>query len=312
MTVTAQPRMAVAPAARFGGFWIRVLAFFLDSIVIGVIVSLLSLGRAGLVAWDHWELAAWRTTIETLVGLVYFTVLWSSIGGGRTLGMRLLNLRVVGTDGRPIGLGGAVLRWIGIVISAAVVLLGLVWVAFDPRKQGWHDKLAGTVVIRDGDDGHQWTSDLPSGHTSNATVRGPRTFARGLAVGFGILGSGLAVLGIALAIRGDAVLEPGTALAVVAAMTVVAILGTVVVWWSPAAGGAALIGAAVVFGLAVGPLLGPWYDGLLAATAVGPSSETAYWFDAPAMALVFMAGIVLGLAGLLALAGVRRGARTTA
>ena len=41
----------------------------------------------------------------------------------------------------------AVIRWIGIVIPAAVVLLGLIWVAFDTRKQCWHDKMASTFVV---------------------------------------------------------------------------------------------------------------------------------------------------------------------
>jgi hypothetical protein len=170
------------------------------------------------------------------------------------------------------------------------------------------DKLAGWVVTHDGDD-----DPRPTFHsTARSTVPARYPILRGFAVGLGLLGSGLAVLGIALAINGDAVVEPGLALAVVASMTAVAILGSVIAWWSPAAGAVALLGAPVAFGLAVGPLLGPWYDGLLAATAVGPAPETAYWFDAPAMALLFMAGTVLGLAGLLALAGVRRDDRIAA
>lgn len=40
------------------------------------------------------------------------------------------------------------MRWIGLVISFIVVLLGVIWVGFDPKKQGWHDKIAGTIVVR--------------------------------------------------------------------------------------------------------------------------------------------------------------------
>ncbi len=214
--------------------------------------------------------------------------------------MRLTGLRVVGTDGRPIGLGAAVLRWVGIVISAAVVLLGLVWVAIDQRKQGWHDKLAGTVVLRDGGgDGFAPTS----GPIGGDAARRQRPIALGLAAGLGFIGSSLACLGIALALKGDAVVRPGPALTIGGIVTLVAILGAVVAWRSPAVGGVALLGAAIVVALAVGPLLGPWYDGLIAATAAGPAAENGYWSDAPAMALLFMAGLTLGVAGLLALAG---------
>jgi uncharacterized RDD family membrane protein YckC len=64
------------------------------------------------------------------------------------VGNRLLGLRVVKLDGSPVTLGTAIVRWIGLVISFVVILLGVIWVGFDPRKQGWHDKIAGTVVVR--------------------------------------------------------------------------------------------------------------------------------------------------------------------
>jgi len=82
-----------------------------------------------------------------VVQLVYFSVLWSSFGG--TLGQRMLGLRVVdAATGRNIGIGRAIGRYIGYLISAAVLLIGLIWAAFDPRKQGWHDKMASTFVVR--------------------------------------------------------------------------------------------------------------------------------------------------------------------
>ena len=61
--------------------------------------------------------------------------------------MRFLGLRVVGTDGNLIGFGTALIRWLGLVLSLGVVLLGVIWVAFDPDKQGWHDKIARTYVV---------------------------------------------------------------------------------------------------------------------------------------------------------------------
>ena len=127
MTATVQhTRTAAIHAPPYAGFWIRVLAFLIDGLAIGVIVSAVTIGQAGIVIWDHWfQLVAWRNFIESLIGFAYFTLFWSAFGGGRTLGMRLLGLQVVGADGRPIGYAAAVIRWIGIVISAAAVLIGL-------------------------------------------------------------------------------------------------------------------------------------------------------------------------------------------
>jgi uncharacterized RDD family membrane protein YckC len=51
-------------------------------------------------------------------------------------------------DGQKPDVVRAFLRYVGLIISFVVLLLGVIWVAFDGRKQGWHDKLAQTVVIR--------------------------------------------------------------------------------------------------------------------------------------------------------------------
>ena len=148
MTAAVPQSRAAIGSPRYAGFWVRALAFFIDALAIGVIASAVTLGQAGVVIWDHWfQLVAWRNFLETALSFLYFTIFWSTIGGGQTLGMRLLGLRVERADGSTIDYAAAVIRWIGIVISAAVVLLGLIWVAFDPRKQGWHDKMASTFVL---------------------------------------------------------------------------------------------------------------------------------------------------------------------
>jgi uncharacterized RDD family membrane protein YckC len=63
--------------------------------------------------------------------------------------MMLLGLRVAReSDGSAPGLGRSFLRYIGYFVSGLALGIGFLWVAFDSRKQGWHDKIAGTVVIR--------------------------------------------------------------------------------------------------------------------------------------------------------------------
>jgi uncharacterized RDD family membrane protein YckC len=148
MTVLAPSAPVARAQPLYAGFWIRVLAFLIDSVVIGLIVGFATAGRPWPITGETWlAYANWHNFMETFIGLAYFTITWSSITGGQTLGMRALGLRVVGRDMAPIGLGTALVRWVGIVISAAVLLIGLIWVAFDSRKQGWHDKIAGTFVV---------------------------------------------------------------------------------------------------------------------------------------------------------------------
>jgi len=102
---------------------------------------------------------AFREVAVQFVGLVgvlwlchflYHVILWTWRGG--TLGQVALGIEVRReSDGRRIGLGTAILRYVGYLVSTWVLYLGLIWVAFDRRKQGWHDKIAGTLVIRRAD-----------------------------------------------------------------------------------------------------------------------------------------------------------------
>jgi uncharacterized RDD family membrane protein YckC len=144
----------------YGGFWIRFVAYIIDSIIIGIPILILAvilgvvlgvaMGASGTTTDTAVNTAS--QGIGTLVQLIafvvsigYFVFFW---GRGQTLGMRLFHLRVAdATTGAPIGYGRAALRYLGYVISAIVCYIGLIWAAFDGRKQGWHDKIAKTVVL---------------------------------------------------------------------------------------------------------------------------------------------------------------------
>ncbi len=149
MSATA-PAAASAPK---GGFWIRFVAYLIDGIVIGVPLLILGaiLGAfsgsstanqvsAGLVIWY---------LIDLVVSIGYFIYFWSA-GGGQTLGMRMFKLRVIKTNGSRVSVGSAVLRYIGMIINSIIfgLPIGWIWAAFDKNKQGWHDKIAGTYVIK--------------------------------------------------------------------------------------------------------------------------------------------------------------------
>ena len=86
--------------------------------------------------------------LGTLLVLAYCVYFWSGAGGGQTLGMKVLNIKVEQTDGTQLTVTGAVVRYVGLIVSFVVILLGVIWILFDPQKQGWHDKMAGTYVVR--------------------------------------------------------------------------------------------------------------------------------------------------------------------
>jgi uncharacterized RDD family membrane protein YckC len=152
-----------APQVRYGGFWIRFVAVIIDSIIVsipgfilGVIVGIIAAVATNASGNGNGNSAtgAAFTGVQLLVELLslaisigYFVYFW---GRGSTLGMRLFHLRVAdATTGLPIGYGRAALRYLGYILSVIVCYIGLIWAAFDSRKQGWHDKIAGTVVLQE-------------------------------------------------------------------------------------------------------------------------------------------------------------------
>jgi uncharacterized RDD family membrane protein YckC len=149
------PPAPSGPAAglRYGGFWVRFLAIILDGIVITVITSALAvfaLGGNMMVSTT----AAGALTVDytanafgALIGLVYFVGFWG--WRGQTPGMIPFNMRIVmADDGSKPDWVRMLLRYVGLLISIAIFFLGVIWAGFDRRKQGWHDKIAGTVVVR--------------------------------------------------------------------------------------------------------------------------------------------------------------------
>ena len=82
---------------------------------------------------------------ELLILAAYGAVMWKL--RGTTIGGAVCGLRVVRLDGRAIDWPTAVARALGCFLSLVVAGLGFIWVAFDPERQSWHDKIAGTVVV---------------------------------------------------------------------------------------------------------------------------------------------------------------------
>ena len=141
------PAPGYAPAARYGGFWIRVVAYIIDAIILGIVGGIVD-AIFGVNPRDTTSGAYGAAGgLNLLISIAYFAGLWTYMGA--TLGQRVFRLRVVDANtGQPITIGKALLRWLGLFISFIVCFIGVIWVAFDARKQGWADKIAGTFVLQ--------------------------------------------------------------------------------------------------------------------------------------------------------------------
>ncbi len=84
--------------------------------------------------------------LQLLVLGVYGAVMWKLRGS--TVGGIVFDLQVVRLDGRDMDWETAIVRALGCFLSLAVAGLGFMWIAFDAGNQAWHDKIAGTVVVR--------------------------------------------------------------------------------------------------------------------------------------------------------------------
>ena len=136
---TAQPPAASAPPAAQppvvpdnllypkASFWERLAAGFLDLILVGILCVVLH-------------------PIAPIVALAYFSALWA--WKNTTIGGIVVGLKVVRTDGRPLTFPVALVRSLAAAFSIMVLFLGYLWIAWDAEKQGWHDKIAGTHVLK--------------------------------------------------------------------------------------------------------------------------------------------------------------------
>jgi uncharacterized RDD family membrane protein YckC len=148
---------------RYGGFWRRLGAFIIDKTFVCSLsfnISLLALFAVGLgndimtllqsppeeLSRQIGAVALLCLFLSLLIDMTYFT--WFHGVNGQTPGKMLLRLRVIQASGEPVTPGTAFLRWAACLISGLVFWLGFFWIALDSRKQGWHDKIAMTFVVR--------------------------------------------------------------------------------------------------------------------------------------------------------------------
>jgi len=148
----------IADDLEYVGFWPRVGASIIDTIIVMIITAPPLIWLYG---WEYYTdidrplvdgpgdfLISW---LLPAVGIVWFWLRKEATPGKMAIGARVVDA----VTGRAISARQGIVRYLGYFVSTLPLCLGLLWVAFDPRKQGWHDKLAGTVVVRSRNQGPQ-------------------------------------------------------------------------------------------------------------------------------------------------------------
>ncbi|MYF78640.1 MAG: RDD family protein [Chloroflexi bacterium] len=119
------------------------LGAFLVDFVISVLVGVVGLIAASAIGGDV-------NVVNFLVSIGYWIVVLVMVATrGQSPGKIAIGIKIVKTDGRPIGFGTTLLREvIWKIISSIIILLGYIWILFDGQRQGWHDKIASTYVVK--------------------------------------------------------------------------------------------------------------------------------------------------------------------
>lgn len=148
---TVTPGALRSEDTRYASFFSRLIAYFLDNLLIFVLMfsaiaiaapdgasSLFNVEDTGLLVWMIYG-------FYTLASAGYFTILTG--GGGQTVGKWLMGVKVISQDGAPVSYGGAFIRFAGYYISGFFLYIGFLIALIDARGQTFHDKIAKTVVV---------------------------------------------------------------------------------------------------------------------------------------------------------------------
>ena len=117
------------------GFWLRLLATLIDVLLFIVVLKLVP------------HLMHPKAPAVILLWTVYHMTMWTVAGA--TVGGMAAGLQVIQTNGQPVTFQVALVRALAAFLSAAALMLGFFWAGWSAEKQSWHDKIAGTYVLKD-------------------------------------------------------------------------------------------------------------------------------------------------------------------
>ena len=145
----APPTHSLIGAFEQAGFGLRYGAWMFDFLITLIAMMLFTFG---LTAVRHQSVVGSNRDLIIVAGLTVLLVLMNFVllagSNGQTAGMRILGIYIMRVDGTRFTRKQAALRHlIGYPLSMAVFFLGFLWMLWDPRQQGWHDKLVRTIVV---------------------------------------------------------------------------------------------------------------------------------------------------------------------
>jgi uncharacterized RDD family membrane protein YckC len=133
------------------GFWARVLASIIDSICAMMIIVPVILAVYGTEYFTLVQNKFVAGPVDLLVQYIFpaaaIIIFWltrQATPGKMVIGARVVDAETLG----KLSVGQAILRYLGYYVSMIPLFIGMMWVGFDAKKQGWHDKIAGTLVIK--------------------------------------------------------------------------------------------------------------------------------------------------------------------
>jgi len=122
----------------YAGFWMRLLAWLVDLIPLTIISLLVQLVTENI---------ATGIVVRVLIGITYSVGFWVAADGA-TPGKMAMGIKVLRSNGEPIGVGASILRYFAYFISAIPFGIGFFMIGVTPQKRGLHDYIAQTVVVR--------------------------------------------------------------------------------------------------------------------------------------------------------------------
>lgn len=135
----------------YAGFWVRAGAALIDTLLLTLVTVPLLISIYGWSYFDEESTQFIAGPADFLISWVFpaIAVIFFWIYKQATPGKMAISASIVdATTGKPASTAQLIGRYFAYFISALPLCLGYFWIAFDKRKQGWHDKLSGTVVIR--------------------------------------------------------------------------------------------------------------------------------------------------------------------
>lgn len=133
----------------YAGFWIRFGALLIDLVIMTIVLYIPLSFIYGEEYWlgDQFIYGFWDVFLGYVVPIVATIWFWLRFFG--TPGKMATKLKIVDAKtGNKMSLGQAIGRYFAYIPAMLPLGLGLIWVGIDKKKQGWHDKLAGTVVVK--------------------------------------------------------------------------------------------------------------------------------------------------------------------